>query len=259
VTLLLCYAATIQGMFSQWTTDEDMGHGVLVPFVVFWIVWRERATWRSLSTKPTKWGFAVLGAGAAMQILAFAGGGLFASSLALLMSMAGATLCLGGWQFLRAWSFPFLLMLFMLPKLNIVYNEITLPLQLLASRMAASLLWLGGVKASLEGNILNVGGHRVAVQEACNGVRYLLSLGFIGVVFAYMVDPRPWMRVALLVSVVPIAIIANASRVAASAWMPRLDSGTPHMLSGVCLFLVSLTALVIARSLFDKAYARCHG
>jgi len=246
-------------MAGQWVTDEDMGHGALVPLVVLWIVWRERAQWGALPRRPTRWGFAILGAGAAMQILALVGGGLFAGSVALLVSVAGATLCLGGWPLLRAWSFPFLLTLFMLPKLDIVYSQVTLPLQLLASRLAAGLLSLGGVHVELEGNILNVGGHRVAVEEACNGVRYLLSLGFIGVVFAYMVDPRPWMRVALLVSVVPIAIIANACRVAASAWIPRLDSGMPHMLSGVFVFLVSLLALGMAREVFGRVYGRCHG
>ena len=258
-TLLLCYAGTIRGMADQWATDQDMGHGALVPLVVFWIVWGERTRWRGLPAQPTKWGFAVLGAGAAMHILGLVGGGLFASSVALLVSIAGAILCLGSWQLLRAWSFPFFLTLFMLPKLDIVYSQVTLPLQLLASRIAAGLLSLGGVHVLLEGNILNVGGHRVAVEEACNGVRYLLSLAFIGVVFAYLVDPRPWMRVALLVSVVPIAIVANAARVAASAWIPRLDSGMPHMLSGVFVFLVSLLALGMARELFGRVHGRSHG
>ena len=258
-TLLLCYVSTIRGMAGQWVTDEDMGHGALVPWVVLWIVWRERVKWRGLPALHSQWGFAILGAGAAMHILARLGGGLFAGSVAFLISISGAVVCLGGWQLLRAWSFPLLLTLFMLPKLAIVYSRITLPLQLLASRMAAGLLSLGGVHVVLEGNILDVGGHRVAVEEACNGVRYLLSLAFIAVVFAYLADPRPWMRLALLVAVVPIAIVANAARVAASAWIPRLDSGTPHMLAGVLVFLVSLLALGMARALLGRVHGRCHG
>ena len=79
VTLLLCYAGTIQGMAGQWVTDEDMGHGSLVPLVVLWIVWRERAQWGARPQRPTRWGCAVLGAGAALHILALVGGGLFAA------------------------------------------------------------------------------------------------------------------------------------------------------------------------------------
>jgi exosortase len=149
-------------------------------------------------------------------------------------------------------------MLFMLPKLAIVYSQVTLPMQLLASRIAAAMLSLGGVKVALQGNILEVGGHRVAVEEACNGVRYLLSLGFTAVVFAYLSDRRAWMRLALLIAVAPIAIVANAARVAASAWIPRLDSGTPHMIAGVCVFIACLAAIVCTRAALVKVWERRH-
>ena len=75
-------------MFEQWTTDEDMGHGSLVPVVVLWIVWRERGRWRALPAQPNGWGFAILAAGAVIQALAALGGGLFAGSVAFLVSVA---------------------------------------------------------------------------------------------------------------------------------------------------------------------------
>jgi exosortase len=255
---LFCYAATLLGMFDQWMIDEDMGHGVLVPMVVAWVVWRERGRWMALKAAPSGWGFLLLGVGAVFHVLSMVGAGLFAASVGLVVSIAGAVLCIGGWPFLRVWSFPLLLTLFMLPKLAIVYSQVTLPMQLLASRMAASMLSVAGIKVTLQGNILEVGGHRVAVEEACNGVRYLLSLGFTAVVFAYMVDRRVWMRAALLVSVVPIAIVANAARVAVAAWIPRLDSGTPHTVAGVCLFAVCLLAIAFTRAGLAKIWERRH-
>ncbi len=245
-------------MFHQWSIDEDMSHGFIVPVVVLWIVWRERARWQALPPQPSWWGLALLAAGAAMQIAGAFGGGLFAGSVAFLVSVAGAVLFLGGFGFLRAWTFPLLLALFMLPKLAIVYSQVTFPLQILASRMAAAMLSTAGVAVIREGNILDVGGHRVSVQEACNGVRYLLSLGFIAVVFAYLSDPKPWMRFALLAVVAPIAIVANAMRVAASGLLPALDSGTPHTIAGLLVFVVSVVMLVLMRGLFDSVYARYH-
>jgi exosortase len=258
VALLFCYAATLRGMWNQWMIDEDMGHGVLVPLVVAWIVWRERARWLALKPQPSPWGYLLLATGALLHVLSLAGAGLFAASLGLMISIVGAVLCIGGWPFLRLWSFPLFLALFMVPKLDIVYAQITLPLQLLASRIAAAMLSLGGVHVVLQGNILDVGGHRVAVEEACNGVRYLLLLGFTAVVFAYLVDERPWMRVALLASVAPIAILANAARVAAAAWIPRLDSGTPHTIAGVCVFIACLAAIAVARAGFSKVWEWRH-
>lgn len=223
--LLICYASTLRGMVDQWWNDEDMSHGFAVPLVIGWIVWRERARWLGLTPSPTAWGFVLLVGAAAMQAISSLGLGLFASSVAFLISAMGAVLCLGGFAFLRVWAFPFVLTLFMLPKLAIVYNQTTLPLQILASRLASGVLTLVGYKVIREGVILDVGGHRVSVVEACSGVRYLLSLAFIAVVFAYLADIKSWMRWALFIAAVPIAIVANSVRVAVSAAIPALDWG----------------------------------
>jgi exosortase len=256
--LLACYATTLRGMFDQWMSDEDMSHGVIVPLVLLWIIWRERDRWRRLPLKPSGWGVVLLLAGAALHVAGVLGVGLFVSSLALLISAAGAVVCLGGFGLLRSWTFPFLLALFMLPKLAIVYNQVTLPLQLLASKLAAGILTTSGIGVIREGNVLDVNGHRVAVAEACNGIRFLLPLGFVAVLFAYLADPKPWMRVAVLAATVPLAILSNALRVAASAWKPALDSGTPHQVLGWVIFTLTLGMLLPLRGLFNSLYGRYH-
>ena len=250
--LLACHLPTLRGMAAQWWHDEDMGHGFIVPLVIGWIVWNERRRWRAVPARPNWWGVPLLIAGAALHFAAALGVGLFAASVAFLISAIGAIVCLGGFGRLRAWAFPLLLSLFMLPKLAFAYNAFTLPLQLLASRMAAAMLSISGLAVIREGNILAVGTHRVAVAEACNGIRYLLPLGFMALVLAYVMDSKAWMRLALLVVAVPVAILANAVRVAASAAIPALDSGSPHMVAGAALFLVCLAVLAGARQLFHK-------
>jgi exosortase len=256
VTLAACYAPTLRGMFEQWSNDEDMSHGFLVPIVILWVVWRERQRWRALEARPNWWGFALLAAAAGMQFASAIGVGLFAGSVAFFVSVAGAVLCLGGVAWLRALAFPLALGVFMLPKLAIVYNQATLPLQLLASRIAAGILTAAGIGVIREGNILDVGGHRIAVVEACDGIRYLLSLGFMAVVFAYLSDSKPWMRWALLAAAVPIAILANAVRVAAAGWLPPLEAGVPHAVCGCLIFVLCLAALMLLRRLFNKVYVR---
>src|SRR6478609_6474925 len=186
VAILACYAPTVRGMVDQWSNDEDMGHGFLVPVVALWIIWRERAHWLPLTTRPSAWGYVVLAAAACLQFMGELGAGLFAASVAMLLTVIGAVICLGGFVLLRAWAFPLLLALFMLPKLAIVYNQTTLPLQLLGSKIAAGMLTAAGLGVIREGNILDVAGHRVFVAEACNGIRYLLPLAFSALVFAYV-------------------------------------------------------------------------
>ena len=256
VALIICYFPILRGMFNQWSNDEDMSHGFVVPIVILGIIWKERNRWTALPTQPSWWGVVLLSFAACMHFVSSMGAGLFAGSLAFVLSIAGVVLCLGGFSLLGAWTFPFLLALFMLPKLAIVYNQVTLPLQLLASRLAEVVLLTGGVSVIREGNIMAVGGHRIEVAAACSGIRYLLSLGFVAVVFAYLSDAKPWMRVALLAAAVPVAIVANAMRVAASASVPALDSGALHAFSGWLVFVMCLAMLILVRRLLNAAYAR---
>jgi exosortase len=256
--LLLCYASTLHGMFLQWMTDEDMGHGFVVPFIVIWIIWRERDRWLKLPLQPSLWGLPLLAIGAAAHIAGALGVGLFVSSVGLLISVAGAVVCFGGLGLLRSWTFPLLLSLFMLPKLAIVYNQFTLPLQMTASKLAAGMLTMTGIGVIREGNVLDVNGHRVAVAEACNGIRFLLPLGFVSVLFAYLADSRVAMRWIALFAALPISILANAVRVAASAWIPALDSGTPHLLAGWIIFVLCLGSLLPLYRLCSAMLGRLH-
>src|SRR5581483_55846 len=111
--LIICYASVIRGMAMQWWTDEDMGHGFVVPVVIAWLVWRDRARWRAIPPRPAASGFILLVAGAILQVVSAVGVGLFAGALGFLLSIAGAVICIGGYRYLRAWPFPLLLTVFM--------------------------------------------------------------------------------------------------------------------------------------------------
>jgi len=260
LALLLCYAPVLLGLVQQWRTDEDMSHGFLVPPAVAWMVWRERARWRLLTPSPDPRGLALLALAGAMHFASAVGAGLFAGSLAFIVSLVGAVLAIGGKAYLRAWAWPLALTLFMLPKLAVVYNQVTLPLQLAASRLAAAMLWTVHVPVIVQGNILEVANYRIAVEEACNGVRFLLSLGFLGALFAYYYDRKSWMGLALLIGAVPLAVGANALRVASVVLLgsanPALAEGLFHTVSGAAVFLLCLPALAMLRFLIHRVHGR---
>ena len=95
-------------------------------------------------------------------------------------------------------------------------------------------------------------------MEACSGIRYLLPMAFTALVFAYIADSRVWMRVALLATSVPVAIVANAARVAASGAVPALAEGTPHLLIGWVIFVLCFVILELARRLFNRVPSLHH-
>jgi exosortase len=252
--LLGCYAPVLSGMVDQWSGDQDMSHGFAVPFVLAWIIWRERSRWLALPMRGSWWGLAVVAVAGFLHFLGVLGTGLFVGAVAFLVSLAGVVLCFGGLPLLRAWAFPFLLALFMLPKLAVAYNQLTLPLQLLASKLAAWMLTSAGFGVVREGNILDVGGHRIAVAEACNGIRYLLTLGFGAAVLAYLADQKAWMRLALAACAVPVAVLANGLRVAAAGAVPAFAVGTPHEIAGIAIFMLSLGTILVLHRMINGAY-----
>ena len=132
---------------------------------------------------------------------------LFLARTAFIFSLAGIVLWLGGMPALRVLAFPLFLLFFMVPIPSVIYYQITFPLQLLASRVAETVLSWIGYPVLREGNILELASQRLSVAEACSGIRSLLSLSFLSLVYGYFYDQRPWMRVVLLIGTVPIAIV----------------------------------------------------
>ncbi len=242
---ILCFWPVIQGMVSEWFHDEDMGHGFLVPLAAGWIAWQQRQ--RLAVMRPSAWGLVLVLVGAALQFLGAISLGLFVGALGLVCALTGVLLAAGGFPWLRVLAFPLFLLVFMLPKPDFVWNHVALPLQSLASQFAAVLVRVAGTSVLREGNVLEVAGHKIAVEEACNGIRYLLSLGFVALLWGHIAGLRGWRRALLGVCAVPVAILVNALRVAAVAVMCRysypLAVGAFHDASGWAALAVALVLL----------------
>jgi exosortase len=260
--LVVCYAPVLQRLVQQWVNDDDMGHGFFVPVVATYIAWQRRDDLLSEATFPSWWGLLVVAYGAAQLYVATLGAELFLARTAFLISLVGAILFLGGIRYLRILLFPLLLLCFMVPIPAIIYNQITFPLQLIASRVAETSLSVLGVPVLREGNILELPSQSLSVVEACSGIRSLLSLSFLSLVYAYFFDSKLWMRPLLLVATVPIAIAANASRVTftglLSEYSPGLAEGFFHGASGWVIFMVALAILVVFHQLVNLTYRGTH-
>jgi exosortase len=146
---------------------------------------------------------------------------------------------------------------FLFPIPAIVYARITLPLQSFASSVAETMLSWAGIPVLRDGNVLELASQRLSVVEACSGIRSLLSLAFLALVYAYFFDKKTWMRWLLLAATIPIAIAANAIRVALtgliSEYRTDLAQGFMHVLQGWVLFMVALGLLVV----FHRMVNRC--
>jgi exosortase len=142
----------------------------------------------------------------------------------------------------------------MVPIPAVIYSQITFPLQILASQLAASALDVLQIPVLREGNILNVSGHLLDVVEACSGIRSLLTLTFLALVYGYFFEKRIWVRVALFISVIPVAILVNGSRVTITgiltAVKPEYAEGFFHEATGLFLFFADFVILILAHQFF---------
>lgn len=258
--LILCYIPILYSLVNHWMIDEDMGHGFFVPVIAGYIAWQKREELAAAPLRSNSFGLVILVLAAAQSIVGTLGAELFVSRTAFLFSVIGTVLYMGGMPAIRVMAFPLFLLFFMVPIPAIIYNQITFPLQLLASRVAEVALSAIGIPVLRDGNVLELPSQKLSVVEACSGIRSLLSLSFLSLVYGFFFDNKPWMKWLLLVSTVPIAITANASRVTLTGILSEINteyaSGVYHSASGWIVFMVALVFLVIVHSVTNRIVMR---
>ena len=260
--LLASYAPVLWRLVRQWNADPDMGHGFFVPLIVAFVVWQKRHELSELPASPNWWGLPVVLYGALQLYIATLGAELFLARSAFVISLGGIVLLLGGAAWLRKLAFPLFLLCFMIPIPTVVYNSLTFPLQLLASRLSTEALDWMQIPVLREGNVLELARQKLSVVEACSGIRSLLSLTFLSVVYGYFFESRVWMRVLLFLSTIPIAIVANASRVTLTGvlteFKPELAEGFFHTASGWVIFMVALAILILLHQILNWGFRLLH-
>jgi exosortase len=244
----LLYGPILLRLVRQWGTDPNFSHGFFVPAFSAFVVWQERWRLAAIHPAPSSWGLAVIFLSLCTLILGVFGAELFLSRISLIMLLTGMILFFLGWEFLRAISFPLLFLILMVPIPAIVFNQITFPLQILASKLSATVLPVFGVPVFREGNVINLPAMPLEVAEACSGIRSLLSLTTLAIMYGYLLEKRVAVRVTLALASVPIAVGANALRIVVTGllvqyWDPDKAEGFFHAFSGLLIFVFSLLML----------------
>jgi exosortase len=256
ILLIVGYLPVLRHLVRQWVNDEDMGHGFFVPVIAGFIVWQRREELMAVKLKPNPWGMVLVGISGLLLIVATLGAELFTARLSFVFTLIGIVWSLGGTPLLRKLAFPLLLFFFMVPIPAVIYNRITFPLQILASQLADGALNVLSVPVFREGNVLELANQKLNVVEACSGIRSLLSLTFLSLVYGYFFERRTWVRVVLFFSTIPIAIIANGSRVTATALVTlikaELAEGFFHEAQGWVIFMVALVFLIVWHQFLNR-------
>jgi len=250
VLVVMVYSTVLGKLVTDWWEIPDFSHGFLVPLFATYLVWVDRKALRQTRIRPVWGGVAVVAAGLGILLIGVYGAELFLSRVSLVIVLAGLALCFGGKALLKRLRFVFLVLLLAIPIPAIIFNQITFPLQILASKTASAVLPLFSVPVLREGNVIELPLMKLEVAEACSGIRSLVSLFTLAIFYGYFLERSNSRRVVLSLASIPIAIAANSARIVGTGlcvqyWDPEKAVGFFHEFSGWVMFLVSFGCLYI--------------
>jgi exosortase len=261
--LSVVYWQVFSKLLYDWRHDDNYSHGFLIVPIALFLAWERRTSLWSLERRPTGFGLVVFVSGILVLLVGTVGAELFLTRVSLLPVLGGGILFLYGWRHLRALAFPLAFLLLMIPLPALIFNQVAFPLQLLASRVGEFTISAANVPVLREGNVLVLANTSLEVAEACSGIRSLVSLLTLGIVFGYFTDRRAWVRTVVALSTIPVAIIANAARVAgtgiaAHRWGPSVAQGFFHEFSGWVVFVVAFLLMMALHQMITRvaAYSR---
>ena len=255
--LAALYAPVLSQMVVQWWQNPDYSHGFVVPLFVGYVLYQRRHKLQQVSIDPSHWGFPVMLGAIGLLLMGTLGAELFISRCSLLFLFGGMILFLAGWKMLRAMAFPLAFLVLMIPLPALIYNQVTFPLQLLASRLASNSLELLGIPVLREGNVLVLPNYSLEVVEACSGIRSLMSLIALAVAYGYLAERRLWARYILVTFMLPIAVAGNALRVVGAGvvtyfWGPQWAEGFFHFFQGWLIFVSAVACMLLIHWLLSQ-------
>jgi exosortase len=254
---LALFGKTLIDLMKDWWDNPDYSHGLLLPFALSYLLYEKRGVLRALPVNPSWLGLVTMVGALGINLVGYLGAEFFLQRFSFLVFAAGAVWFLFGMRHLWEMSFAFLLVLFAIPLPALVFNAVSLPLQLIASSWAEQFLRICSVPVFREGNILMLSYQTLNVAEACSGIRSLMSLITLGVMIAYFLPFKLWIRTMFVLTTIPIALVANAFRVGGTGLLGRwfgnaAAEGFFHTFSGWLVFVFALGVLVLEVLILQK-------
>jgi exosortase len=258
------YGGIMLSLAHQWATDDNYSHGFFVIPLAAFFAWERRDALRHAKPRPSGAGLIVVVLSLLLLVAGRLGAELFLTRVSLIGVLAGMTWFIWGREHLRVLVFPIAFLLLMVPLPAILFNKIAFPLQLLASRVGETAIAAAGIPVLREGNVLQLPTRDLEVAEACSGIRSLVSLLMLAIVLGYFTERRTGARVLIALAALPIAIVANAARVAGTGLASELVSpaaaeGFFHTFSGWLMFVIAFGGLMLVQRLIGFRTERSPG
>jgi exosortase D (VPLPA-CTERM-specific) len=257
VVTFAAFSSALWELLHRWTTQEEYSHGFLIPVVAAWLVWTRRDAIRGSVGRPSWLGLALIVLALTMHVVGELSAIFILSQLGFILALFGLMLAAGGYSLWRVTLVPIAFLFFAIPLPYFVDSILTLQLQLISSQLGASFIKLFQIPVYLDGNIIDLGNYKLAVVEACSGLRYLYPLLSLSFLAAYLFQAPIWQRLVVFLSAIPITIAMNSLRIGlvgllVNRWGPQQAEGFLHLFEGWIIFIACAALLMGEIYLFAR-------
>ena len=250
VAAIAPFAHVLGDLYNIWNLKPEYSHGVIIPLLSAFLIWRQRDLLRSLPFTGSWTGLALIAIGLVLRFIGAATTMHTFEHYAFLFVLYGLVLSLTGPVIFRRLWMPLIILIFAVPLPSFFNNSLSLHLQLLSSELGVWVIRAAGISVLLEGNIIDLGSYQLEVAEACSGLRYLLPLMTLSFIIAYLFRGSLWKRAVVFLSSIPITVIMNSLRIGfigitVEHWGPGMAEGALHDFEGWLVFMLSTAAVVL--------------
>jgi exosortase B len=242
-----------------WQTEQE-GHGPLIMAAAAWLAWQQRGRLAQIAQRPAPVaGWVILIASLAVLTVTRSQDILMIETATQIPVLLGCLLLIGGWPLARVFAFPLAFLIFSVPPPNWILDAITVPLKAWVSDVVTNLLYAFGYPIAQNGVMIMIGSYELMVKDACSGMNSIFALTAIGIFYVYEFVQHNWIRRAILIlSIIPITIMANLFRVLAlvlGSYYFGVDNveGLFHDLTGIALFVFALVLFFVLDSVLVGA------
>jgi len=250
VLLLAAYVPTITWMADRWFAKESYySHGILIPLISLFIIWQRKDALSKVRISGSFAGLWIIAISLFVNILCAALKIYFISGFSLVFAIYGLVLFFFGKDMVRQLIFPLFVLFLMIPLPLVIIGNLTVKLKLLAAHLSTFALNRIGFRCVLDGSVILMPASRLEVAAPCSGLRSIIALLTLGLLFSYSVKTSYLKKSIIFLSSVPIAIASNVLRIVVVAvvndlYGGKVAMGAFHDLSGFLVFAVAFLGLL---------------
>lgn len=246
----IIFSDGIDLMVSWWSNREEYSHGFLIPLITVYLIWQRTDQLRKEPFEGSWLGVLTVLFGLFLYFLGELSTIYTVVQYGFVLVIYGVVWALIGTRAFKIVAIPLLLLFFMIPFPNFIYNNLSSQLQLISSEIGVFVIRLFGISVFLEGNVIDLGTYKLQVVEACNGLRYLFPLMTLGLIVAYLYHAELWKRAIVFFSTIPITILMNSFRIGVIGvmveyWGQSMAEGFLHDFEGWVIFMACFGILFL--------------